>query len=268
MYVINLDSRPDRFLNVDKQFSKHGLNLTRVSAVSGKDLTQAGEKTIAPPNNQAVWMSHQKVYLELINSNDEYCAVFEDDVVMTPAAFDLLKEFETKMNELTEIDYFQFGYLTYNGRLDSGKYDFLVRMLQRVRSFFYCKTGAVISLLRDNKTKIQFLNEIFEFSRIAHNRVNRFNFMRNTAKRLNLKAPLIYSNESGGHAYIIHRSFASALLKFNLPLFLVTDLATISLAKAGNFNIYRTSKSLAFQDNSIVSTGLHSSQVFDIGNFL
>jgi GR25 family glycosyltransferase involved in LPS biosynthesis len=268
MYVINLDSRPDRFFNVSQQFSSRGLDLIRISAVSGQDLAESVEKTIAPPNNQAVWMSHQKVYRELLNSEDQYCVVFEDDVVMTDGAFCLLQEFERASERLSDLDYLQFGYLTYSGKLGAGEFDLRIRILQRVRSFAYCRMGLLIRLLQMNEKNFSFFSKILKSTRFTHKRINRFIYMRNTAKELKLKAPLIYSNESGGHAYIIHRTFAAALLKFNLPLFLVTDLGTFCLAKASNFNMYRTSKSLAFQDNSAVSTGLHSSKVFDIGHSL
>jgi GR25 family glycosyltransferase involved in LPS biosynthesis len=268
MYVINLDDRPDRFINVNKQFIDRGLNLIRVSAIRGKSLVDSGVETVAPPNNEAVWMSHQKVYRELIASNDQHCVVFEDDVIMTNKAYQLLKEFENVSNELPNIDYLQFGYLTYNGRLDSGEFDSVIRLRQRLRSVFYLSISKLICSIQVIEMKFSMFERLIGVTKAADNRVTRYRNMRIIAKKLKLDAPIIYSNESGGHAYIINRTLASALLNFNLPLFLVTDLATISLAKAANFDFYRTSKSLAFQDDSTVSTGLHSSQIFDIGRFL
>lgn len=268
MYVINLDTRPDRFKRVSAQFLERNISLIRISAISGDELINSGHDTVAPPNNQAVWLSHQKVYRELIASEDKYCVVFEDDVVMTEAAFRLLERFEIICSELSNVDYFQFGYLTYRGRLDSGEFDFIFRTFQRIRTVLYCWLGSVTEILQSYLIGIRILRRLNDVTRKTWNRVGKFIHMRDLAKILKLKSPLVYSNESGGHAYIISRTFATDLLKYNLPLFLVTDLAIMSLSKAGNFHIYRTSKSLAFQDDSHVSTGLHSTQRFDIGELL
>lgn len=267
-YVINLDSRPDRYFKVEDQFLMRGISLERISAVSGKELVALGEETIAPPNNQAVWMSHRKVYEELIRSGDEYCFVFEDDVVMTEEAFRLLKEFEYQAENLPRIDYLQFGYLTYRGKLDSGEFDFRVRCNQRVRIWFYFILSKILSILQRFSISLFFLDYHSEFIDKVRRRIRKYSQIRLLTKNLRLSSPLIYSNESGGHAYIINRNFAKALLRFNLPLFLVTDLGLISLAKAANFLIYRTGKSLAFQDTSLVSTGIHSSKTFDISSSL
>lgn len=100
VYVINLDRRSDRWEKFQKN-NLSGLTVTRVSAVDGKEV-KVNEQILRIFNeNDYNWrcgmigcaLSHFLQYIDLLNSDDEYRIILEDDAVLVP-------NFSQKLNSL------------------------------------------------------------------------------------------------------------------------------------------------------------------------
>ena len=105
-YVINLRDYPDRYINtLDKLTSLGFSNITRVEAVDAKavdveamlrtygvsDLSKLGE--FQNKGQMACALSHFKLLENFLGTDDEYCLVFEDDVI-PHTAFSTHADFE------------------------------------------------------------------------------------------------------------------------------------------------------------------------------
>lgn len=86
VYYINLDSRPDRREEFEKEFRQHGINVTRFPAVGIADVSNrtedcwlfGGSKSRCQ-GSYACLMSHHEVLNLAIEQNLPHVAVFEDD---------------------------------------------------------------------------------------------------------------------------------------------------------------------------------------------
>lgn len=87
--VINLDRRPDRFANFTKEMVKNGItDFEKFSAIDGRSLTANPEITEKFANNTFKWrrgiigacLSHTAIWRELVESDEEYYLIFEDDI--------------------------------------------------------------------------------------------------------------------------------------------------------------------------------------------
>lgn len=88
-YLINLDRSQDRLQRMYQQFEKAGLAFERVAAVDGKTLSDdeiasikrnAGWKDPLNRSELGCFLSHRKCLELIVQSGEQYAAVFEDDV--------------------------------------------------------------------------------------------------------------------------------------------------------------------------------------------
>lgn len=99
-YVVNLDRRPDRWEKLDKDVLKF-LDFERFSAVDGLKLKNSTQLQQIFENNDykmrkgmvGCFMSHIKLYIQLIESNYDYFLILEDDIEFVP-------DFENKIKHL------------------------------------------------------------------------------------------------------------------------------------------------------------------------
>ncbi len=95
VYLINLACNKDRLEAATKQINSLGVEFERFEAVYGKDLSEEEKKQYV--NHFRWWCavgyhildgqigcfaSHSKIYQKLVASQDEYCCILEDDVVL------------------------------------------------------------------------------------------------------------------------------------------------------------------------------------------
>lgn len=120
-YVINLDTSKDRLDAIKQQLSKQNIQFTRIPAINGKKLTQEEirlnctpfAQMFCPRNIIGCAMSHKKVWQKIIDNNDRYAIVFEDDCKI---AKNFKKKLNRCLNELFENDKdWDFLYLGYFG---------------------------------------------------------------------------------------------------------------------------------------------------------
>jgi GR25 family glycosyltransferase involved in LPS biosynthesis len=256
IYLINLESRADRLANVISRVREIDSPIIRVSAITGEEVRNMGNPIFAPQNNVANWHSHMKVLRLFLDSKDEYCVILEDDVLFVNNGVNFL----TKLidSKVRDIDILQFGYLSINGRLDSGEKDALFRFKARCARKLKSLALSVLDRFQNldslksrlNRTKR--ILKVFEYNE----------------KVLGLNSPLVEGFEAGTHCYLISRNGAKALLKYNNPALMSADLSMIVLSVARNFMVVRTTISYAVQDDTPVSIGEHSSLKFDLGSII
>lgn len=95
-YLINLDRSPDRLEQMKAEFERLGLTFDRVPAVDGRLLSQEEIDAVTPsvrrweipipPGEIGCFLSHRKCFEIIANGEDEYAAVFEDDIALSSQA--------------------------------------------------------------------------------------------------------------------------------------------------------------------------------------
>jgi len=91
-YVINLDRSLDRLEYITQVFNECGLEFERVAAIDGgllseEELKRHNEKSVLPreliPAEIGCFLSHRECWHRIIESNDQWAAVFEDDIILS-----------------------------------------------------------------------------------------------------------------------------------------------------------------------------------------
>lgn len=88
MFVMNLDRAPQRWAHMQKLMEEQGLVVERLSAVDGKNLTDAEMRThttkmaafLQPRGVIGCYLSHKKFWQMVVDRNLESAIIFEDDV--------------------------------------------------------------------------------------------------------------------------------------------------------------------------------------------
>jgi len=124
VYYINLDRSHDRRKNIEKMCMEHEIKATRVSAVDGKKLDLNDPKYAKALQKIKWWflmenrknvghfgcyLSHMKIYETFLQTDKEYCLIFEDDAeFITPY---LKRDIVHNMNNLPrDWDILLLGY--------------------------------------------------------------------------------------------------------------------------------------------------------------
>jgi len=109
VYVINMDRSKDRLANMTEQLKGLGLDFIRVSAIDGKHLrkddiinvTNSFCGSLCSPSIIGCFLSHKKTWQKVVDNNDKYAMILEDDCK-------LVDGFDQKLNdaidELNKID--------------------------------------------------------------------------------------------------------------------------------------------------------------------
>lgn len=79
---INLDRRPDRWVQCVALFSKHGMRVERVAAVDRRELVRDRPDLLhsIPDGSKGCLLSHRHVFEQMLASTDKRILVLEDDV--------------------------------------------------------------------------------------------------------------------------------------------------------------------------------------------
>lgn len=119
IYVINMDKSINRLQKITKKLNKLNKNFTRISAVNGEDLTKMDKlknctwfgRNCCTSSIIGCYMSHKKTWQTMINNNDKYALILEDDCNFVKS-FD--KDFQNALHELfinqPDWDFLYCGY--------------------------------------------------------------------------------------------------------------------------------------------------------------
>jgi len=103
LYVINLDRSPDRLAHITKVFADLELKFTRIPAVDGNEIDEAEyqrqrkDSLWDPPlirTEIGCFLSHRKFLQMVVDQDEPYAAVFEDDVKLSPHIKPLLSNYD------------------------------------------------------------------------------------------------------------------------------------------------------------------------------
>lgn len=96
-FILNLPRHPERWEHMEEQARKLGLPVCRVEGIPGEEIPpQDLQRLYSPelnrqqfhrplvPGEIGCYTSHRRIWRDLLLANDDMCAVFEDDVVLSP----------------------------------------------------------------------------------------------------------------------------------------------------------------------------------------
>lgn len=217
-YVINLDSRPDRWADVIVQSSSLGLEILRIPAVSFDSVVNSPYVTRVIA---ATWQSHQKAMKEFLDSSEEYALIMEDDFVLSSRWHPDVLHLSSELR----IDLLQIGFLITN-------------LVDRIQITLNSSFDVLLKVLR-------------ETTKISRSLGNRFGNKLLIREQLGIPFKLVCNDiRPGAHAYIVSRNFAQAAIQINSPEFLSADAVFMSMGWMRSFRLLRLRKSLVSQSNS------------------
>lgn len=255
LYVINLDGRADRRNQFFAQTMKFGLNVTRIKAVSERDITTS---QFTSPTVTACWRSHQVAAAKLLESNSSHAIIFEDDAIISKSAANFILNLNSA--KLNGIDILQVGYLTHNLRLDFPEFDLGLRNILDLRNYVGELVSSIDFIFRNWIRFTRFITRLAlgilgKNISILSSQIQQFNLYlvgeRALRTHLGTRHALIYhSFEPGTHCYVMSREIARLVTSINNPTYLGADLMFMAIAKSRNFNVMRISNSQIGQSNS------------------
>ena len=219
-YVINLDSRTDRWNDVIRQRVIDGIQIERVSAIPFDELNSEA-LTYAAPGVAATWLSHRKAAKLLLDSVDEFALILEDDFIFQ-RGFDCPDINELKMQG---IDFVQFGFLKVS------RWESLDILVSNLKDRFVRLLVMMIKKSIPGFTKFgskTLVREVYELS-------SQF-----------VPADI----RPGGHCYLISRKMAEAIQVLNNPVIFSADELYISISKMRAFKMVRLRTSTVKQSDS------------------
>lgn len=104
--VINLDRSPDRWNEIQKEFNKFDITPVRIAGVDGRQILGSQISDLTPPLNSlekiefprkltkeevGCFLSHRKCWEYLINSDEDWALIAEDDIRFSPRASKYIK---------------------------------------------------------------------------------------------------------------------------------------------------------------------------------
>lgn len=222
VYFINLDSRLDKRENIEKQLNF--INIKGIRIPGQRPKTDPYSNLFVTAEVAGCWLAHKSAYREIIDDNQEFALILEDDAMIKKEFFlkldSSLEEFSQKDIDLLQIGFVDVSRIRHALRLIS---DFV----WKVEVIFLCFLGTVKPLGLGKR----FSGKI---------RVRRALRARNLSKKLQIGLLRPDDFMAGTHAYILSKKFAQILNQANEPVMFSSDQFLISLSKMCTFNIWRT----------------------------
>lgn len=217
VYVINLQSRPDRLHQISERLALINVPFSRVEGCTPNELVSS----YLSPSVQAIFESHLTVIKVFLESSSSFALILEDD-----AKFDANLPLENYVQEMQSgIDFLQIGFLKNN-------------LVDVFEIFYYNFKRAVI---------MNFYNTIKSISPRGKLAVS-------CKQRLVIRDHLICSKkcvasniQAGAHAYLISRKFAQGVLEISEIPFLAIDDLYMALGRMHTFGMYRLRSSRVSQ---------------------
>ena len=220
VYLINLDSRPDRLTSATAQLQDLGINFERIPAISpGQDFSELFP--FVTPGVAAIWLSHMKALSAFLATEEEFALILEDDFEIKVKG----EKFYEILSTSKDQDFLQIGFLVTNA-IDSLQF-----LFNNIKDLFFK------ILNRFSKTSLPY-SQFFRSKYLVYDQD---------------EAPIIlvkHNVRAGAHAYVLNRDFAQVLLKLNKPLVFSADQFYISLAAMRSFKMARVRKSIVSQSSS------------------
>jgi GR25 family glycosyltransferase involved in LPS biosynthesis len=220
-FVINLQSRTDRWEEVCRQRELLGVEIYRVEALTEQNSVSSPFVTGVI---SATWQSHQRALKEFLQTSDDFAFILEDDFI-------LLRNWDLENLQICEefnVDFLQLGFLITN-------------LIDRIQFTLNQFVDLTLKLLNRITYHLPYLTP-------------RLSSKLTVREQSGIPFRLVLNDiRPGAHAYIVSRRFAEAALKINSPEFLSADAVYISMGWMRSFNMLRMRSSHVGQSNSISS---------------
>jgi len=161
-FLINLDRAPERLARMETLFGSLDLTFVRVPAVDGSLLGEEEIRRLQPTPGDFGWLSkgeigcflsHRKCWQSIAEGKSNFGVVFEDDIVISARAADLLKNFSWIPTDADVVKLDAAPFATYIGRRKRELPD--GAGLYRLCFNHYCTSGYIIS----KAAAVQLLNK-------------------------------------------------------------------------------------------------------------
>src|SRR5439155_22840789 len=114
IYVINLKHNKNKWKEIQKAFKNTPLKLNRFDAIYGKNLTDEEIKKVTTnfcyyfcsPGMIGCWLSHYKIWQQIIKNNEDNVLILEDDAYPTENFNKRLKEILKEIPPNYDLVYF------------------------------------------------------------------------------------------------------------------------------------------------------------------
>ena len=221
-FVINLDSRHDRWTDVERQSKKIGFPIFRIPAVTVENRDFKG--SMVTEGVQAIWDSHVLAMRTFLKTYDPYCIIMEDDFKILSSNLEAFDIHARRMH----IDFLQMGFL---------------------KTSYWERVSIRKANLSDRLLKILvFMTKHFPFGLDA---------LRGKVlirEQLGIESGFIMGDiRPGAHCYLISRRFASACVNLNYPTAISTDGFFMAISWMRTFKMLRLKKSKVTQSKSPTS---------------
>lgn len=123
IWIINLDKSKDRMNKINDNFNKHGIEYNRFSAIYGKNVSAEYmndnvnfmcKKFLCNYGMIGCAASHKLLWNQLINSDEDFYVIFEDDIEINEKTFDIIKKIIPYLeNKKYDIDYLNLNCVNY-----------------------------------------------------------------------------------------------------------------------------------------------------------
>jgi GR25 family glycosyltransferase involved in LPS biosynthesis len=216
VFVINLEHRKDRWLDVKNQEKTAPFSVTRIEALTPE---QVMTTSLTTEKVAACWESHKKALRIFIQEELDFALILEDDFQLSKSFL----KFSFDEFEKTNLDFLQIGFLR-----------------TTIREAFYIR----IENLYDLAIRIYGLFE----ARILRTRTSRKHLVR---ERIDLGWKFVYADiRPGAHAYIVNKKAALYFLQLNNPIYLSTDDLFMAAAPMRDIRMARLRNSIVKQSGS------------------
>ena len=219
VFVINLDTREDRWRDVIGQEKKLSSVVSRVRAITP---TEVSSHYFTSANVAACWMSHRKAMEEFLATGFDFAIILEDDfkIIGKTLGYDIESFIPSN------LDFLQIGFLKTSN-------------LERTYIFLENCYDALIrtyGLLE----KVIFRKAISRKRLVAERQELSWRYVPNDIR-------------PGGHAYIVNRKAAKYFLQVNDPIFLSADDLFMAAGPMRSIKMARLRKSAVRQSGSTSS---------------
>lgn len=123
IWIINLDKSIDRMSKIKDNFNKYGIKYNRFSAVYGKNVSNEYieknvnllcKKMLCNYGIIGCASSHKYLWKQLINSNEDFYIIFEDDIEINDKTFYIIKKIIPYLKKKEfDIDYLSLNCLNF-----------------------------------------------------------------------------------------------------------------------------------------------------------
>lgn len=152
IWIINLDKSTDRMDRIKKNFEKYKIKFNRFSAIYGKNVSKeyinknvslTCKKLLCNYGIIGCAASHKTLWKQLVDSDDDFYIIFEDDIELNEKSFEIIKKIILHLNNKEyDIDYLNLNCVNYGCSIQ--KTIFTIDEYKFGKPYMPLQTGAYI----------------------------------------------------------------------------------------------------------------------------